>query len=72
MTTQLWNPKSRLTPWVPLDSAHIAWVAELHANEPTDADRRILCNVARRLQRRRSVRLSGGPPHLPLCAVTPN
>ena len=51
MTTQLWNPDSRLTPWALLDLERIAWVAELRADELTDEERRVLANVARRLQR---------------------
>jgi hypothetical protein len=51
MTTQLWNPDSRLTPWALLDLERIAWVAELRANELTDEERRALRGVARRLQR---------------------
>jgi len=50
MTTQLWNPESRLTPWALLDLERIAWVAELRANELTDEERQILRNVAQRLQ----------------------
>jgi hypothetical protein len=51
MTTQLWEPESRLTPWALLDLERIAWVAELRANELTDEERQILRNVAQRLQR---------------------
>ena len=51
MTTQLWNPDSRLTPPALLDLERIAWVAELRADELTDEERRVLANVARRLQR---------------------
>ena len=51
MTTQLWEPETRLTPWALLDLERIAWVAELRANELTDEERRILHNVAQRLQR---------------------
>ena len=50
MTAQLWNPDSRLTPWALLDLERIAWVAELRAKELTDEERRVLRNVARRLQ----------------------
>jgi hypothetical protein len=51
MTTQLWEPESRLTPWALLDLERIAWVAELRAKELTDEERQILRNVAQRLQR---------------------
>jgi hypothetical protein len=51
MTAQLWNPESRLTPWALLDLERIAWVAELRANELTDEERRVLRDVAHRLQR---------------------
>jgi hypothetical protein len=51
MTTQLWEPESRLTPWALLDLERIAWVAELRAKELTDEERQILRHVAQRLQR---------------------
>lgn len=50
MTTQLWSPDERLTPWVLFDLERIAWVVERRANELTDEERRVLRNVAARFQ----------------------
>src|SRR5882757_4706537 len=50
MTRQLWDQESRLTPWALLDLERIAMVAELRASELTDEERRIVRDVARRLQ----------------------
>ena len=51
MTTQLWNPWQRLTPWVLFDLERLAWVAEQRSAELTSAERRMLHEVAARFER---------------------
>lgn len=50
-STRLWDPNSRLTPWALLDLERIAWIAEMRAGDLTDDERRVLRDVAARLQR---------------------
>jgi hypothetical protein len=51
MTTQLWNERQRLTPWVVFDLERIVWVVEQRAEELTPDERRLLRDVATRFER---------------------
>jgi hypothetical protein len=51
MTTQLWNQRERLTPWVIFDLERTAWVVEHRSDELTLDERRLLREVAARLER---------------------
>ena len=48
MTTQLWDRRERLTPWVLFDLERIAWVVEQRRDELTADERRVLRTVAAR------------------------
>ena len=49
MTTQLWDQRERLTPWVIFDLERIAWVVEQRSADLTQDERRLLRGVAARL-----------------------
>ena len=49
MTTQLWDRRERLTPWVLFDLERIAWVVEQRRDELTPDERAVLRTVAGRL-----------------------
>ena len=51
MTTQLWDQRERLTPWVIYDLERIAWVVEERSDELTADEQRLLRSVAERLAR---------------------
>jgi hypothetical protein len=51
MTTQLWDRRERLTPWVLFDLERIAWVVEQRRDELTPDERRVLRAVAARFTR---------------------
>lgn len=48
MTTQLWDRRERLTPWVLFDLERIAWVVEQRRDELTPDERAVLHAVAAR------------------------
>jgi hypothetical protein len=48
MTTQLWDRRERLTPWVLFDLERIAWVVEQRRDELTPEERHVLGTVAAR------------------------
>ena len=62
MTTQLWDPEQRLSPWVLFDLERIAWVVEQRSQELTADERRLLRDVASRFQEAAAAgaRFSGG------------
>jgi len=49
MTTQLWEPRERLTPWVVFDLERIAWVVEQRRDELTPEERGVVLAVVDRL-----------------------
>ena len=51
MTTQLWDQRERLTPWVIFDLERIAWVVEQRSADLTPDEQRLLRAVAARLER---------------------
>jgi hypothetical protein len=51
MTTQLWDQRERLTPWVIFDLERIAWVVEHRSADLTPEEQRLLRAVAARLER---------------------
>jgi hypothetical protein len=48
MTTQLWDRRERLTPWVLFDLERIAWVVERRRDELMPDERDLLRAVAAR------------------------
>ena len=56
MTTQLWDRRERLTPWVLFDLERIAWVVEQRRDELTPEERAVLRSAAARLARAAQVR----------------
>jgi hypothetical protein len=50
MTTQLWAPEQRLSPWVLFDLERIAWIVEQRSQELTADERRLLRAVASRFE----------------------
>jgi hypothetical protein len=48
MTTQLWDRRERLTPWVLFDLERIAWVVEQRRGDLTPDERGVLRSVAAR------------------------
>jgi hypothetical protein len=51
MTSQLWDRRERLTPWVLFDLERIAWVVEQRRDELTPDERGVLRSVAARFAR---------------------
>jgi hypothetical protein len=61
MTTQLWNPAGRLTPWVLFDLERMAWVVEQRSDELTPDERTLLQEVAARFARAATFPTGEGP-----------
>lgn len=49
MTTSVWSPYLRLTPWVVFDLERVAWIVEQRAGELSDDERRAVRRASERM-----------------------